>query len=43
MTQPNIGAEHRLHGMMHRLLAHMAQRVPPKSRLTEVSSPVRTR
>jgi len=30
MTQPNIGAEHRLHGMMHRLLAHMAQRVPPE-------------
>jgi len=30
MTQPYIGAERRLHGMMHRLLAHMAQRVPPE-------------
>ena len=30
MTQPNMGAERRLHGMMHRLLAHMAQRVPPE-------------
>src|ERR1700746_3476161 len=28
MTQLYIGAERRLHGMMHRLLAHMAQRVP---------------
>ena len=28
MTQPEIGAERRLHGMMHRLLAHRAQRVP---------------
>jgi hypothetical protein len=30
MTQPNLGAERRLHGMMHRLLAHIAQRVPPE-------------
>jgi hypothetical protein len=30
MTQPYIGAERRLHGMMHRLLAHMTQRVPPE-------------
>jgi hypothetical protein len=30
MTQPYLGAERRLHGMMHRLLAHMAQRVPPE-------------
>ena len=30
MTQPDIGAERRLHGMMHRLLAHRAQRVPPE-------------
>lgn len=43
MTQPNMGAERRLHGMMHRLLAHMAQRVPPESPLTGVLSRVRTR
>ena len=30
MTQPDIGAERRLHGMMHRLLAHRMQQVPPE-------------
>jgi hypothetical protein len=29
MTQPYMSAERRLHGMMHRLLAHRAQRMPP--------------